>query len=160
MMTTWITVLMIIGILAALLGLCAVAIRVRQKYPGEQYDERQKQARGEAYQLAFWLGTVYYLVIGLIIGIERLESELIFQLLIAGILGQFMVLNFYSFMNYASLPVGKNSMSSVVCFFALGAMYLIEHFVVFQSWVPLATGICFLTMAALHLINLIRQNKE
>lgn len=160
MMTTWITVLIIIGILAALLGLCAVAIRVRQKYPGEQYDERQKQARGEAYQLAFWLGTVYYLLIGLIIGIERLDSELIFQLLIAGILGQFMVLNFYSFMNYASLPVGKNSMSSVVCFFALGAMYLIEHFVVFQSWVPLATGICFLTMAALHLINLIRQNKE
>ena len=159
-MTTWVTVLMIIGILAALLGLCAVTIRVQQKYPSEQYDERQKQVRGEAYRLAFWLGTVYYLLIALMIGIERIDSELIFQLLIAGVLGQFMVLNFYCFMTYASLPVSKNSMSSVVCFFALGVMYLVEHFVVLQSWIPLATGICFLTMAALHLINIIRQNKE
>lgn len=154
------TLFIIIGLLAALLGICAIAIQIQKNNPGQQYDERQKQARGEAYRLAFWAGTIYYLLIGLGIGLENPNSDLVFSLLMAGILGQMMLLHFYCFLTHAALPLGQKPLGNAVGYSVLGAMYILEYALLSVGWMQLALGCCFLIMALLHLITHIRQNKE
>lgn len=154
------TLFIIIGLLAALLGICAIAIQIQKNNPGQQYDERQKQARGEAYRLSFWAGTIYYLLIALGIGLEEPDSDLVFSLLMAGLLGQVMLLHFYCFLTHAALPLGEKPLGNAVCYFVLGAMYLYEYFFLGRGWIKLTVGLCILTMALLHLITHIRQSKE
>lgn len=154
------TLFIIIGLLAALLGICAIAIQIQKNNPGQQYDERQKQARGEAYRLSFWAGTIYYLLIALGIGLEEPDSDLVFSLLMAGLLGQVMLLHFYCFLTHAALPLGEKPLGNAVCYFVLGAMYLYEYFFMGRGWIKLTVGLCILTMALLHLIAHIRQNRE
>lgn len=150
----------IVGVLAALLGLCIIVIQIQKNNPGQQYDERQKQARGEAYRLSFWAGTIYYLLIALGIGLEEPDSDLVFSLLMAGLLGQVMLLHFYCFLTHAALPLGEKPLGNAVCYFVLGAMYLYEYFFMGRGWIKLTVGLCTLTLALLHLITHIRQNRE
>jgi len=159
-MSAWHTLLIIVGILVALLGLSAIVIQLQKNYPGEQYDERQKQARGEGYRLAFWAGTIYYLLIGLGIGLENPDSDMVFSLLMAGILGQMMLLHFYCFLTHAVLPFGQKPLGNAACYSVLGSIYIIEYAFLSRGWIQLTVGICILTLALLHLITHIRRNKE
>lgn len=161
-MSAWGILLIIVGILAVLLGICALAVWLRKIYPyhGDEYDERQKQARGDAYRLAFGAGIVYDLLIAMGIGMENPSADLVFSLLLAGIFGQVMLVIFYCFLTHAELPLGKKPLGYAVSSFALSMLNILEFLLVGQSWVKLAAGMCFLTMAVLYLIAYIRQKRE
>lgn len=147
-------------VLAALFGLCHLAVKLQRDFPSEKYDERQKIARGEGYRLAFWTGLVYSVVILIIIGFERLDSDAVVALITSGILVQAMVLHFYGFLTHSALPLGEKPMVSVVCFSIMGVMYLAEYFFLYPSWYQIVYGMCFLTIALLHLITHLRRDKE
>ena len=51
----------IFAALAAIVLLCLGVIWVQKRYPSENFDERQKLARGKASTLALIVGVVYFL---------------------------------------------------------------------------------------------------
>lgn len=146
--------------LAVLFGLCHLAVKMQKDFPSEKYDERQKIARGEGYRLAFWTGIVYYVVAMIVIGFEDLDSFPSVTLITMGILVQAMVLHFHGFLTQSALPLGEKPVVSIVCWSIMGVMYLVEYFFLYPNWYQIVYGMCFLTMALLHLINHFRRDKE
>mgnify|MGYP003431483163 FL=1 len=52
-----------LGVLAALVGLCAIVSFFQKHFESEKFDERQKQVRDRANGLAFGFGYVYFLML-------------------------------------------------------------------------------------------------
>lgn len=153
-------VVLTVIVLAALFGLCHLAVKLQKDFPSEKYDERQKIARGDGYRLAFWTGIVYYVAIMIAIGFEDLDSFSSVTLITMGILVEAMVLHFHGFLTHSALPLGEKPMISIVCWSIMGVMYLVEYFFLYPSWYQIVYGLCFLTMALLHILSLLRKEEE
>ena len=164
-------ILMTIGALAMILIFCAVVIAVERKFPSERYDERQKQARGNSYRLSFWTGTVYYLAVMAYLTFQIGEELLIepFLLIFVGLLLQVMVAHFYSILTHAALPLSEKPGIAVLSYLFCGILQLTSYDYSqpiplvgqgSQKWVLLLAGVSFLTLALLHLISILRREKE
>ena len=160
-----------VGVLAALVLLCWATIWAERNFPSESYDERQKQARGNAYRLSFWVGIVYYFTVMCVMIFRKDKTVYIepYLLLFFGFMLQIMVLHIYSALTHAAIPLSEKPGVAVISYFAVGVMNLMmndysEPFPLLGersiSSVRPVLGIMALALAGMHLIQLLRDRKE
>ena len=159
---------------AALMLLCTAVIRFEKKHPGKDYDERQKQARGNAYRFSFWMGFAYYFVLYIAVlwyFPKDLRPGNVAPAMFIGMLIQAMSFHIYCFFTHADLPLSEKPIVSIWSYTVLAAFNLLElvidgvkEFSLLQpglnSLSRLMTGFFFLVLAVLHLIQLLRNRKE
>lgn len=159
---------------AILMAVCATVIWLEKKYPGKNYDERQKQARGNAYRFSFWLGMAYHFGLTIAAIWNRpwdSESVDLYLLLYFGLILQAVAFHIYCFFTHAALPMSENPKFSIGSYGVLSGINLMQ-FLGYRSielsfggensnkWINLLTGFLFLIMALLHLFQCIRDRKE
>ena len=172
------SVISIIGImLAVLVGivlLCLGAVWLEKNFPSKKYDERQKAVQGRGYRLAFYVGVVYMLVmmpilVGQVDGEKNVDPYI---LVFVGFMLQWMVFNVYCLLNHAALPLSEKPMVMILGYLVLGGFNLISYLTTISRWPLSSVGygtagmtelLCmffWFSMAFLHLIQLIRREKE
>ena len=174
-MTVINALLLIFGILATLVLLCVLAVFLEKKIPWNQYDERQRLSRGNAYRVSFWIGAIYYLcvMVYLIQGVgkdtEQIEGYL---LLFAGFVFQAMAFHIYCLLTHCALPLGEKPTASIIGYACLGGVHLLD-FVTRPlernlalsgqesfACVRLMLGVFFFSLAVMHLIRAVWKEKE
>lgn len=156
--------------LAVIVLLCLCVIWVEKHYPSDEYDERQKQAQGRASRLGFITAMFYFGVVTVVLlqqvdGPKTIEPWL---LVFIGFLLMIMVDHTYCFLSQAALPLSQKPMTSIVCYGIAGAIqvwYTVDAMEWFPlaltghgtgGWLHLLTGISFLYLSLMHLIQYLR----
>ena len=166
--------LLLCAIIAFLMLLSAAVIYFEKKHPGTDYDERQKQARGNAYRFCFWLGFAYYFVLYIIVlwyFPNNLLPGNVAPAMFMGMLIQAMSFHIYCFFTHADMPLSQKPIVSIWSYTVLAAFNLLELVVDgvkefsllepgLNSLSRLMTGFFFLVLAVLHLIQLLRNRRE
>ena len=174
-MSTGLVVFFFAIVFAAMLTACAFTVYLERNFPSEKFDERQKIARGNAYRFCQWVGLVYYfgLMVYFTFHTGKAEWPLEpFLLLVIGILIQLQSFHIYCVMTHCALPLGEKPMPTIIGYLVLGTMWLAMYF---GQYVPedvgltgagsynllrLLTALDFYALAAMHLIGLLRKEKE
>lgn len=164
----------ILVVLACIVLLCFGAVWVEKRYPVEEYDERQKAARGRGYRLSFWTSVLYYTFVALIL-IRQVGGEKTAEpwlLVVIGILLQALVLHTYALLSHAALPISGRPLLMVFSNLFCGTLQFItfsHHWKQYgmaligygtSAWIFLIAGIGFFYLAALYLIQFLRDRKE
>ena len=173
-MSVFLAVSYILLVLACIVWLCLAAVWLERRYPMQDYDERQKAARGRGYRLSFWTGILYYACVALVL-IQQVNGEKTIEpwlLVVIGILLQALVLHTYALLSHAALPLsGKPLVMVFSCLFC-GTLQFINFSMHREqysmslvgygtsAWIFLIAGIGFFYLAALYLIQLLRDRKE
>lgn len=169
----WIT-LCLIGILLLIIAFCALVIFLEKKFPSDEYDERQKAAQGRASRLGMITGMIYFMVIITIMIRQVDEPKTVepYLLVFFGVLLMLTVDHAYCFLSQAALPLSQKPMTAIVCY-ALGG--IVQFLYIWNAmerlpftwvghgtagWIHLLTGIDFLFLSAMHLIQLVRNRRE
>ena len=157
-----------------LMGLCAAVIRLEKKHPSKDYDERQKQARGNAYRFSFWLGLLYYFGM-YIAALWYFPTELrpgnVAAVIFLGTDLQAISFHIYCLFTHSALPLSEKPLVPIWSYTVLAAFNLLEivvdgvkEFSVLEPGVNslsrLMTGFFFLVLAVLHLIQYLQNRKE
>ena len=170
-MTVWQGLLITLGVLLALVLICAVTIWLERKFPSAKFDERQKIARGNAHRLSSLVGDVYGLVV-LTILIRQVENEKLIEpylLVFGGLLLQVMVLHIYCILTHAALPLSEKPGVAVASYLFVGTFYLLSTdfsgpFPLVgkgsEVWAWLGVMVSFYALAVMHIIYLLRREKE
>ena len=173
-MAIWEAIGLIVGILVFIIALCAGAIWVEKRFPGQEYDERQKIAKGRGYRLGFWFGIAYYLGVSLILlwqvdGERTVEPYL---LVFAGIMLQGIVDHTYCLLTHSALPLSQNRLYAVSGYVVCGALHSTQFYISSKrdglslvghgsaTWIWLIGGCCFFYLTLLHVIQALRERKE
>lgn len=166
--------LWMLGILLGIVLLCAVVIFLERKFPGREYDERQKIMRGKAADLSLMTGLVYFLVVMMIL-VRQVEEEKTaepFLLIFFGLELQMLVYHTYCLLTHSAMPLSEKPVTAIVCYSVSGLIQLVFIFnrlddfpiamVGYGSsgWIHLTTGVFFLYLALMHLIALLHKEKE
>ena len=160
-----------VGILLFLVLLCMAAIWMERKFPSEKYDERQKNARGYAYRLSFWVGAIYYLVLIAIMirQVDRPKTVEPYLMIFWGFLLQVMAMHIYCILTHASLPLSEKPGVSIICYLFCGIFYSLTNdlsaplSLVGQensTWTGITMSVSFFALALMHLIQYFRDRKE
>ncbi len=170
--------LIVIGIvllvLAVVVLLCLGVIWLETNFPSAEYDERQKQAQGRASRMGFLTGMIYFGVVSLVLlqqvdGPKHIEPWL---LVFFGFMLMIVVDHTYCFLAHAVLPLSQKPLTSIVGYALLGAVQVwyaadaVEWFPLSfvghgtGGWVHLLTGISFLYLALMHLIQYLRDKRD
>lgn len=164
----------VMGTLVAIVLVCLAAVWVEKKYPSENYDERQKLARGQASSLSLGIGAVYFIgtlivMVRQVDGVKTIEPYL---LVLAGLLLMVMVDHTYCVICHAALPLSQKPIMNIVCYTLCGlidlwyfdyGLALIPLSLVGKGTKPLVyllLGIAFLYLALTHTIQFLRSRKE
>lgn len=173
-MSTMKIILWMLGILLGIVLLCLGVIYLEKRIPGKNYDERQLHARTRAHRLSFWVGFVYYLIVTVIL-MKQVDGEKTvepFLLVFVGLILQALVLHTYSILSDAALPLSERPLYPITCFTFVGCLQLTQFCNQLRwgipgltgrgaaDWVFLMTGISFLYLSVLHLIQWLRGRKE
>ncbi len=168
----------IVIILLLLLGnvlLCFAAVWFEKKFPGRQYDERQILARSKAHRLAYWVGFVYYMVVVMILiyQVEGTKTVEPYLLVLGGVFLQELVIHTYCLITHAALPLSQNPAPTIAGFIFMGITHILTFWVHYKRYgtiltvgqstivyVYLITGIGFLYLALLHLIQALRKDGD
>ena len=173
-MLVWKMVLLIIGVLAFVVALCVAAVWVEKVFPGKEYDERQKIAKGRGYRLGFWVGIAYYMGVALVLlwqvdGEKTVEPYL---LVMAGVILQAIVDHTYCLLTHSALPLSQNRLWAISGYVVCGALHFTQFYIFSKrdgvsllghgtaAWIWLIGGCCFLYLAALHMIQALLDRKE
>ena len=173
-MLVWKTVLLIIGVLVFVVALCAVAVWVEKKFPGEAFDERQKAARGRGYRLSFWVGVIYYMgvVIVLLRQVDGEKTVEPYLLVLIGVVLQEMVDHTYCLLTHSALPLSQNRLWAVCSYVVCGTLHITQFHNLSKrdgfslvgygtsSWIWLICGCCFFYLTVLHIIQALMDRKE
>ena len=167
-------ILLICGVLLGIVLLCLGVIYLEKRIPAKQYDERQLHARTRAHRLSFWVGFAYYLVVTVVL-IRQVDGKKTvepFLLVFVGLILQALVLHTYSILSDAALPLSEKPLYPIACFTFVGCLQLTQFYNQLRwgipgltgrgaaDWVFLMTGISFLYLSVLHLIQWLRGRKE
>ena len=166
--------LLILLALAGIVLLCLGAVWLEKRYPVEEYDERQKAARGRGYRLSTITGLIYYTCVAfvLIFQVDGKKTIEPFLLVVMGIILQGLVLYTYSVLCHAALPLSGKPMAAIMSSLFCGAlqfinfsmhreqysMSLVGHGT--SAWIFLLVGISFFYLALLYIIQLLRDRRE
>lgn len=166
--------IVVIGILLAIVALSAGVIFLEKHFPSDDYDERQKAAQGRGNRLGMITGMLYFMVV-MIVMIQQVDNPKTVEpylLIFIGILLMLAVDHAYCFLSHASLPLSQKPMTSIVCY-ALGGvaqiLYVIDAVEWFPltwvghgtaGWIHLLSGLFFLFLSVIHLIQYLRDRKE
>ena len=160
-----------LGVVILLVLVCLGAVWLEGRFPGKRFDERQKIARGNAYRLASWVGNVYFLVIVAIMirwtDLTRYVEP--YVLIFWGLELEVMVMHIYCIITHASLPLSEKPAATIYSYLFLGVLYLTMvdfsqplDLVGYGSnrsiW--LSIGLLFLAVAVMHILSLLRREKE
>lgn len=166
----------LVAIVAAIIGVCIAARFLEKHFPRENFDERQKIARGNAYRVSFWLGIVYNIfVMYYLLGLSRGKAPLIEPYLLA--IGGFELVTLcfhgYCLLADAAMPLGQKPRKMAVGYLVIGAMQmsmaLSQHrrhpvlsLVGMESntVMMLMLGVFFLSLSAMYAIRSVWQEKE
>ena len=170
-MTIWNAILCLLAILLALVLLCAAVIFLERKFPSKKFDERQKAARGSAYRLSFLVGTVYYLVVLAVLLRQEHGPQTVapYLLVFGGLELQVMVTHIYCILTHAAMPLSEKPGAAVAGYLFCGLLYLTMCDYTkpmplvgagSEAWVWLATMLSFFALAVMHIISLLRREKE
>ena len=166
-------------VIACIVLACVFALYVGRNFPSDKYDERQKIARGDAYRFSHWIGMIYYFGLLIYFALHTGESEWVlepFLLITIGILIQLQSFHIYCLMTHSAMPLGEKPLTTIVCYFITGGMYLLQYF---GQYIPLdaaeaagfdgalsfnllrlLTCLDFFALAVMHLIAYLRKEKE
>lgn len=161
-------------VLFGIVLLCMGVTRMEKTARSSEYDERQQLVRGRGYRLAFWVGFVYLLItipllVGYTEGRKRVEPYL---LVFCGFMLQNLVFHVYCLMNHAALPMSQNSLVTGLGFLVVGILWLGSSYNAQQrnplalvgygsdGWMYLIVAFNFFSLALMHLIPLLRREKE
>lgn len=164
----------ILIVLLSIVLLCFAAVWVEKRYPVEEYDERQKAARGRGYRLSAITGLVYYTGVAFVLIFQVDGKKFIepFLLVVMGIILQGLVLHTYSILSHAALPLSGKPVTTILSSLFCGILQLFAFSVHYRqyslgfvghgssAWVFLIAGISFFYLALLHIIQLVRDRKE
>ncbi len=162
--------LWILGGLGVIVLICKAALWLERYFPGEEYDERQKIARGNAYRVYFYV-SIIWLLLGLCLWIW-LEEEWLFQFFALGIQIQIMTFNIYCFLTHADMPLSSKPKVMIRGNAAMAVYFWIQTVIAVRQnaqWpekapisalfrLSIAVGFAF--MAILYLIQHLRDQKE
>jgi len=172
------SIISVIGIMFAVLAgivlLCLAVTRMEKTAKSSEYDERQQLVRGRGYRLAFWVGFVYLLVsvpmlVGYTEGQKMVEPYL---LVLCGVMLQNLVFHTYCLLNHAALPLSQKPLFTALGFFLCGILWLGSSYNAQQrnplslvgygsdGWMYLMVAFTFCAMGLMHLIQLLRREKE
>ena len=161
-------------VLGAVVLLCLGVIWLETNFPSAEYDERQKQAQGRASRMGFLTGVIYFGVVSVILlqqvdGPKRIEPWL---LVFFGFMLMIVADHTYCFLAHASLPLSQKPLPPIVGYALLGVVqvwYTVDaverlplSFVGHGTggWLHLLTGISFLYLAMMHLIQYLRDKRD
>lgn len=166
----------LVAIVAAIIGVCIAARFLEKHFPRENFDERQKIARGNAYRVSFWLGIVYNLgVLIYLSGLMDGRKPLIEPYLLA--VGGFWLVTLcfhgYCLLADAALPLGQKTKGMAIGYLMIGGMQLSmalsryrRHPVLSlvgresHTVMMLMLGVSFLSLSAMYAIRSVWQEKE
>lgn len=169
------TIVFILLVLLGIVLLCLAAVWIEKKFPGKQYDERQILARSKAHRLAYWVGFVYSMAVVMILiyqvdGKKTVEPYL---LVLGGVFLQEIVIHTYCLITHAALPLSQNPAPTIAGFIIIGITHVITFWVHYKrygtmltvgqstiTYIYLITGIGFLYLALLHLIQTLRKDGD
>ena len=161
--------------LAAIVLLCLGVLWVQKRYPSEEYDERQKIARGKASTLAMIVGVVYFLGIclWLLNQVEAPKTVEPYILVMIGLELMAMVAHTYCLLCHAALPFSQKGISTAICYLNcglvdIGQFALRKNWVETISWVGKGTqplfyllmGVTFLYLGLMHAIAWLWDRKQ
>lgn len=164
----------VIGVLVAIILFCLVNMWIEKRYPSEDYDERQKLVQGRASSLGMGIGLIYLVVVmGILINqVDKEKTIEPFLLVLWGFLLPIMVDHTYCFIGQAALPLSQKPLWNIISYAILGVLHLwkfgngLKLFPLSfvgkgaSSWIYLSTGICFLYLSLMHIIQFLRDRKE
>lgn len=163
--------LIIVGALV-LLGLCWVLLRAgRAGNQNDEYDERQRLERGNAYRIAFWIGIAYYVVV-ITLGAMDGTAEILHFLVMVGIQIQILAFHFCCLLTQSLFSLVKNTRTSIGVDFLLGTLSLYNAFrggvtldtkvseLGTSGWIELLCGMAFIYMGLMQVIQLLCREKE
>ena len=178
-MNTGLVVFFFVIVVAVIVLACVLAVYVGRNFPSEQFDERQKIARGDAYRFSHWMGMLYWLGLFVHFVMHTGESGWViepFLWLIIGILVQLQSFHVYCLITHSALPLGEKPLPTIVSHFVLGGVYLRMYF---EQYIPeiaagaagisgatsynllrLLISLNFFALAVMHLIAYLRKEKE
>ena len=175
-MSVGIVVLLYVAVMAAI-GLAGVlAVYAGRNFPSEKYDERQQIDRGNAYRFSWWVGMVYYFCLMTYFVFHTGKSECLlepFLLIMIGIMIQLQSFHIYCLMTHSALPLGDKPMPTIISYFLLGGLYLVQYFYQYipedvvgltgagsMNLLRLLISLDFFSLAVMHLIAAFRKEKE
>ncbi len=170
-MTLLRTTLLLIGGVMALGALCRGMLFLERNFPGKQYDERQKAARGNAYRAGFYFGLVWLVASELIVGYDAPEGVPMLVLFL-GLLAQMLVFHIYCLLTHAALPLSEKPWMSIASYGLMAAFYAVNVFTarnIAARWpvkpmvntlIQLSMAVGFGTLSVMHLIQYLRDRKE
>lgn len=167
-------ILLMCGAVLVLMGISAVVIRLEKRFPSSEYDERQKQARGNAYRFSFWIGIAYHFVLSLVVLWvlpKNLRPGNVYPFFQYGLALQAFAFYIYSIFTNAALPMAEKPERTILFYTALAVWNLIrfmgnagEDISVLEpgpsNLSGLMTGFFFLILVLLHSIQLLKSRRE
>jgi len=173
-MLAWKMVLLIVGVLAFVIALCAITVWMEKRFPSKEYDERQKIAKGRGYRLSFWVGMVYYLAVAIVL-IGQVDGEKTVEpylLVMIGLILQAMVDHTYCLFTHSALPLSQNRVVTVFGYVVCGTLQLVQFRILSKRgglalvghgsspWICLIAGCCFFYLTVLHVIQALMERKD
>lgn len=175
-MSTGLVVFLFASAIAIVVLACVLAVYVGRNFHSEKFDERQQIDRGHAYRFSWWIGMAYYFGLAVYFVFHNGSSEWNlepFLLLFIGILIQLQSFHIYCIMTHSSLPLGEKPIGTIIGYFLLGGVYLAQYYFQYiPEDTPYLTGavsmnlfrlliaLDFLALAVMHLIAMLRKEKE
>jgi len=171
-MTAMGVILICIAVLAVLVLICAVALWWNRSGENKSYDERQLVEQGRARAVADTVEMVYYFCLMVYLtytGYGNMETLPVFDLIFIGLLIQFMTYHIYCLMTHALLPFGQSPILTI-CTSMLMSLVQFGYYGL-DNWgeapgsgelevLHLVAGTAFAFYALLHLIALLRKERE
>ena len=175
-MSVGLVLLFTVVVIAAIAGICDLAVYVGKNFPSEKYDERQKINRGNAYCFSHWMGMAYYFGLLVYFVFHTGKHEWVLEpylLIMIGILIQLQSFHIYCLMTHSALPLGEKPLPTIIGNLLLGGLYLAQYFLQYipentvgltdagsMNLFRLLLAFDFFALAILHLIALLRNEKE
>ena len=175
-MSVGLVVFIFVIVIAFVASASVLAVYLERNFPSAKYDERQKIARSNAYRFSHWIGMIYYFGLLVYFTLQAGKSEWVlepFLLVTIGILIQLQSFHIYCLMTHSALPLGEKPMPTVISYTLLGGLYLVQYFVQhIPEDTPWLTGaniynllrlliaLDFFALAVMHLIGMLRREKE
>ncbi len=158
-----------LGGLAVIALICVGTLWLEKNFPGEQYDERQKIARGSAYRVGFFVGLIW-LFLGVLIWKELGDWLMLYFFL--GFEAQALAFHFYCLLTHAALPMSEKPWTAIISYGAIAAVDAVNVITSSRmdarwpekppvnTWMQLSMAVGFGALAILHLIQHLRDRKE
>lgn len=174
-MALWGALLILLGLVGALMLLCALVIHYQKNHPNKHYDERQILFQGKSYAFGLIVGAVYYMILSfyLLFCSDQLpDGDIISLLVLAGIPAVCISFELYSMMTGALLPLNDKTdqIFAFSCFMAVLAFVGIVVHICFDGmrmgddpakvWEDLIQFVWFASQAAIYRIAKWRDKRD